>query len=75
MHAGHLSLYLFDNVKPSPLFETIPGKRKYDCSFSLEARFPWLKTAQKLNIMSKKRFPASAFPYGFRETLASGFPS
>ena len=75
MHASHLSLLFFDNVKPSsPLFETIPGKGKYDFSFSLEARFLQLKAAQKLTTMSKKRFPASTFPYGFRETLISGCP-
>ena len=75
MHASYLSLLFFDNVKPSsPLFETIPGKRKYDFSFSLEARFPQLKTAQKLTIMPKKRFPSSTFPYGFCETLISGCP-
>ena len=67
--------FFFGNVKPSsPLFGTIPGKRKYDCSFSLESRFQQLNTAQKLTIMSKKRFPASTFPYGFHETLVSGCP-
>ena len=67
--------FFFGNVKASsPLFETIPGKRKYDCSFSLESRFQQLNTAQKLTIMSKKRFPASTFPYGFHETLVSGCP-
>ena len=67
--------FFSDNVKPSsPLFETIPGERKYDFSFSLEARFPQLKRAQKLTLMSKKRFSASTFPYRFRETLISGCP-
>ena len=57
--------FFFDNVKPSPLFETISGKQNNYFSFSHEARFPQLKAAQKLTIMSKKRFPASTFPYGF----------
>ena len=42
--------------------------------FFLEARFTQLKTAQTLTIMSKKRFPASTFTYGFREKLTSGCP-
>ena len=75
MHANPLFVLFFDNVKLfSPLFETIPRDQNYDFSFSLEAWFPQLKTAQKLTIMSKEPFLASIFSYEFHETLILGCP-